>query len=184
MNKRHAYILWLSQGPVDVKAISGWFETGYMQFRIGHWIMWAPSLFFTTDLDVARMAGHLEGEWPRLKEMIYTLTRVDDVRSVQGRLPMGVWNLLSSPDEASPTDSRFSLAVPPAPQQLYAAPATTPATSELAAPKGDYLYGVPVPGHAGFVRSPHSPDKITDVRGYTPGVLVKDPYTGKLFLVP
>jgi hypothetical protein len=50
--------------------------------------------------------------------------------------------------------------------------------------KGDYPYGVPVPGKQGFVRSPYSPDKMTDVRGYAPGTEVKDPYTGKIFLVP
>jgi hypothetical protein len=43
---------------------------------------------------------------------------------------------------------------------------------------------VPVPGKQGFVRSPYSPDKMTDVRGYAPGTEVKDPYTGKIFLVP
>ncbi len=63
-------------------------------------------------------------------------------------------------------------AVPPAP--------TAPATTA----KGDYPYGVPVPGKPGFVRSPYSPDKMTDVRGYAPGTEVKDPYTQKIFLVP
>jgi hypothetical protein len=43
---------------------------------------------------------------------------------------------------------------------------------------------VPVPGKPGFVRSPYSPDKMTDVRGYAPGTEVKDPYTQKIFLVP
>ena len=61
------------------------------------------------------------------------------------------------------------------------APAPTPATTT---PKGDYPYGVPVPGKPGFVRSPYSPDKMTDVRGYAPGTEVKDPYTQKIFLVP
>lgn len=44
--------------------------------------------------------------------------------------------------------------------------------------------GVPVPEQPGFVRSPHSRDKITDVQGYARGTEVKDPYTGKIFLVP
>ncbi len=59
------------------------------------------------------------------------------------------------------------------------APAPAPPTA-----RGDYPYGVPVEGKAGFVRSPYSPDKMTDVRGYAPGTEVKDPYTGKIFLVP
>ena len=66
------------------------------------------------------------------------------------------------------------------------APASTPpvTTGPASAPKGDYPYGVPVPGKPGFVRSPYSPDKMTDVRGYAPGTEVKDPYTQKIFLVP
>ena len=59
-----------------------------------------------------------------------------------------------------------------------------PAASAPPTAKGDYPYGVPVEGKPGFVRSPYSPDKMTDVRGYAPGTEVKDPYTQKIFLVP
>jgi len=69
---------------------------------------------------------------------------------------------------------------PEPPQEMASAPA--PAAPPTA--KGDYPYGVPVPGKPGFVRSPYSPDKMTDVRGYAPGTEVKDPYTQKIFLVP
>ena len=89
----------------------------------------------------------------------------------------------------------------PAPQQPFQDPAAVPSTppqdpvtmnepqsapAPTAPPtaKGDYPYGVPVPGKPGFVRSPYSPDKMTDVRGYAPGTEVKDPYTQKIFLVP
>jgi len=79
----------------------------------------------------------------------------------------------------------------PVEQPATQEPATAPTTSAAsAAPttqapaKGDYPYGVPVPGKPGFVRSPYSPDKMTDVRGYAPGTEVKDPYTQKIFLVP
>jgi hypothetical protein len=67
---------------------------------------------------------------------------------------------------------------------------TTPESASAPAPaapptaKGDYPYAIPVPGKPGFVRSPYSPDKMTDVRGYAPGTEVKDPYTNKIFLVP
>ncbi|MEP6956542.1 MAG: hypothetical protein ABI883_06935 [Chthoniobacterales bacterium] len=89
---------------------------------------------------------------------------------------------------------------PPAPQPFgqappvqdpAVAPVQDPITEQPVAPvtntaavKGDYPYGVPVPGKPGFVRSPYSPDKMTDVRGYAPGTEVKDPYTQKIFLVP
>ncbi len=71
------------------------------------------------------------------------------------------------------------------PQIAAEPPPTAPSTvAPTTTAKGDYPYGVPVPGKAGFVRSPYSPDKMTDVRGYAPGTEVKDPYTGKIFLVP
>jgi hypothetical protein len=44
---------------------------------------------------------------------------------------------------------------------------------------------VPVPGKPGYVTSPYAPDAgIVDVRGYTKGTEVRDPYTGKMFFVP
>ena len=46
-------------------------------------------------------------------------------------------------------------------------------------------YGVPVPGKRGFVTSPYAPDAgYVDLHGYTRGQFVRDPYTGKMFLVP
>ena len=47
-------------------------------------------------------------------------------------------------------------------------------------------YGVPVPGRKAMVTSPYAPEegKYVDVTGFASGSVVKDPYTGKLFLVP
>jgi hypothetical protein len=51
--------------------------------------------------------------------------------------------------------------------------------------KGDMPYGIPVPGHKGMVTSPYSPEgNYVDVSAFAPGSAVKDPYTGKIFLVP
>ncbi len=72
----------------------------------------------------------------------------------------------------------------PAPMTSTTTTASAAEKTQPAAAKGDYPYGVPVPGKPGFVRSPYSPDKMTDVRGYSPGTEVKDPYTNKIFLVP
>jgi hypothetical protein len=51
--------------------------------------------------------------------------------------------------------------------------------------KGDMQYGIPVPGQKGMVISPYSPEgNYVDVSGFASGSAVKDPYTGKIFLVP
>lgn len=49
----------------------------------------------------------------------------------------------------------------------------------------DLPYGKPVPGKPGYVFSPFDKNGgYVDVTGYSPGQKVKDPYTGKIFLVP
>lgn len=48
-----------------------------------------------------------------------------------------------------------------------------------------FPYGKPVPGKPGYVYSPFDRNGgYVDVTGYSPGSKVKDPYTGKIFLVP
>jgi hypothetical protein len=62
----------------------------------------------------------------------------------------------------------------------------TRGTTKAATKKGDDLpYGTPVAGKQGFVTSPFSPNAgYIDVRGFSPGTPVKDPYSGKVFLTP
>jgi hypothetical protein len=69
-------------------------------------------------------------------------------------------------------------------------PSTGPVRSVSAADiekiKAGLPYGIPVPGRKGMVTSPYTPDdeKYIDVTGFASGSMVKDPYTGKFFLVP
>jgi len=62
----------------------------------------------------------------------------------------------------------------------------SPSPSPASKPKDPNLpSAIPVNGKPGFVTSPYAPDKgMIDVRGFSPGDEVKDPYTGKNFLVP
>jgi hypothetical protein len=67
---------------------------------------------------------------------------------------------------------------------------TTPApqTTTAAAPKnvGGLPVAKPVPNKPGFVYNPFDPNSpiLLDVRGKTSGGKVKDPFSGKLFIVP
>jgi len=70
----------------------------------------------------------------------------------------------------------------PAAETVPASPPPTAAPTKIA--KGDYPYGIPVPGKPHLVESPYSPGKYIDVEGFPPGTEVKDPYTDKIFLVP
>jgi hypothetical protein len=52
--------------------------------------------------------------------------------------------------------------------------------------KAGLPYGIPVPGRKGMVTSPYLPEdgKYIDITDFATGSIVKDPYTGKFFLVP
>ncbi len=70
-------------------------------------------------------------------------------------------------------------------------PAEKSKPSPSAAPRSvtsqptQYPTAKPVPGKPGYVFSPFDPSGgYVDVNGYTSGSKVKDPYSGKIFLVP
>jgi hypothetical protein len=91
----------------------------------------------------------------------------------------------AAPDDAQASDSNKpsnpdSSTKPPEPKP------TGPAVPDQApVQKGEIPYAKPVPGKPGFVFSPYDQYKgYIDVRGFPPGTEVKDPYSGKSFLVP
>jgi hypothetical protein len=91
----------------------------------------------------------------------------------------------TAPEEYPPPQQPFNPngpAQPPPREEVTASPPPTAAPTKVA--KGDYPYGIPVPGKPHLVESPYSPGKYVDVEGFPPGTEVKDPYTDKIFLVP
>lgn len=83
----------------------------------------------------------------------------------------------------APVVSNTIVETTPPPETTVITTADAPVVVETI--KKDYPYGTPVSGKQGFVTSPHAPySGYVDVRGFPPGTEVKDPYTGKIFLVP
>jgi hypothetical protein len=61
----------------------------------------------------------------------------------------------------------------------------TPVPRSVSNQPTQYPTAKPVPGKPGYVFSPFDPSGgYVDVNGYTSGSKVKDPYSGKIFLVP
>lgn len=66
-------------------------------------------------------------------------------------------------------------------------PVTTVTPPPASGPTAAPTYGTPVPGRRGFVFPPGvdaKPENMVDVRDFQPGQKVRDPRTGKIFLVP
>jgi hypothetical protein len=66
-------------------------------------------------------------------------------------------------------------------------PETTPKPSppaKVASTQMTFPTAKPVPDRPGYVYSLNDPGKYVDVSGYAPGSKAKDPYSGKIFLVP
>ena len=64
-------------------------------------------------------------------------------------------------------------------------PLPTPASHAASNSSGQFPTAKPVPGKPGYVYSPFDTNGgYVDVNGFPPGSKVKDPYSGKVFLVP
>jgi hypothetical protein len=87
---------------------------------------------------------------------------------------------------AATTPAAAAQSSQPPKEEESAGPVRRISAAEIEKIKADLPYGVPVPGRKGMVTSPYLPEdgKVIDVTDFASGSIVKDPYTGKFFLVP
>jgi outer membrane biosynthesis protein TonB len=96
----------------------------------------------------------------------------------------GGWHPPKPVEPSAPVDEPKPEPQPKPPKDEPPTP-TGPAVPEQPKQVGELPYAKAVAGKPGFVTSPYDPYKgYIDVRGFPPGTEVKDPYSGKTFLVP
>ena len=84
----------------------------------------------------------------------------------------------TSPEVAQPSH--------PSKEEESTGPVRRVSAADFEKAKAGLPYGIPVPGRKGMVTSPYTPEdeKYIDVTDFASGSVVRDPYTGKFFLVP
>ena len=93
----------------------------------------------------------------------------------------------AGPQTATPSTSVGQTQAPLPPSADQRPAGEDPKPRAAASPRSSSLQfptAKPVEGKPGYVYSPYDPEKYVDVSGYAPGSKVKDPYSGKIFLVP
>jgi len=95
---------------------------------------------------------------------------------------------VTSPPTQSVETTTTTATTQPAPPSVDHTTVTTTQVAPppvVAAPSSSLPFGAPVPGKPGFVYSPYDKTAgMIDVKDIAPGTKVRDPYTGKIFLVP
>lgn len=88
-------------------------------------------------------------------------------------------------DQARPSPSPNASASPRVTQTDKTKLSPTPAQKNATTTQAQFPTARPVPNKPGYVFSPFDPSGgYVDVTGYASGSKVKDPYSGKIFLVP
>jgi hypothetical protein len=83
------------------------------------------------------------------------------------------------------TDTRPSPTPRASPPTVTEKSKPSPSSTHTTSSQAQIPTAKPVPGKPGYVFSPFDPSGgYVDVTGYTSGQKVKDPYSGKIFLVP
>ncbi|MFN2622503.1 MAG: hypothetical protein ABR611_06625 [Chthoniobacterales bacterium] len=139
----------------------------------------AVSSFHVLDAPANYVRRHIDGDTQRTTTT--TTTASSDAVTTPGR------NVTPS---ATITERRTTTTAKPSASQSPPSTVTektkpSPGPSRNASTQSQIPTAKPVPGKPGYVFSPFDPSGgYVDVTGYASGQKVKDPYSGKIFLVP
>jgi hypothetical protein len=150
----------------------------------------AVSSFRVIDAPANYVRRHLESEGPATATTTTTTTYQSDVvtpgRPIVGPTPTQrrIISQRQSPLESETSSNAVAR------EDAEAKPKSSPPSSQRTANSSGQgaakiPYAKPVPGKPGYVYSPFDPNGgYVDVTGYAPGSKAKDPYSGKIFIVP
>jgi hypothetical protein len=138
----------------------------------------AVSSFRILDAPANYVRRHIDGE---TQTTTTTTTATSDTVTTPGRTvttPTTQPNRRTTTTQAQPRANT-------GPSSVTERSKPSPSPSRTASPQAQIPTAKPVPGKPGYVFSPFDPSGgYVDVTGYSPGQKVKDPYSGKIFLVP
>jgi hypothetical protein len=137
----------------------------------------AVSSFHVLDAPANYVRRHIDGESQTTTTT--TTTASSDTVTTPGR------TVTSSTTQPPPSTTNPSPGPRSSPPPVSEKSKPSPSPSRPASTQAQLPTAKPVPGKPGYVFSPFDPSGgYVDVTGYTSGQKVKDPYSGKIFLVP
>jgi hypothetical protein len=147
--------------------------------RTAHDVAVASYNVATAPVKLVRRA--IDGPPPTTSTTTTTTTIASDVTTPGAPVPPS-----AATESVAPREGRSSASVVPrVTQRETAGTKPKPASSPRGAPAPpEFPTAKPVADKPGYVYSPSDPGKYVDVSGYARGSKVKDPYSGKIFLVP
>ena len=143
----------------------------------------AVSSFHVLDAPANYVRHHIDGETQTTTTT--TTTATSDTVTTPGRTVTPSTTPPPQRRTSTTTQSKTNPGPGSSPAVVTEKSKPSPSPSRNASTQAQIPTAKKVPGKPGYVFSPFDPSGgYVDVTGYSPGQKVKDPYSGKIFLVP
>lgn len=142
----------------------------------------AVSSFHVLDAPANYVRHHIDGDTQTTTTT--TTTASSDSVTTPGRT-VTPSTTTTTTQQRSTSQTKPSSSPKSSPSSVTEKSKPSPSPSRNTSTQAQYPTAKPVPGKPGYVFSPFDPSGgYVDVTGYSSGQKVKDPYSGKIFLVP